>query len=99
MPHFNEASGFFWNADLEEDGALSGIAAHLQGGRRTFTDYCALARKDTALARKTAHFWDCGELGTIAARPTNCGTHGWEKSGTRYATFSSAGAAHLLHSF
>ena len=84
MLHFHGASGFcttksaaiqcfFFNADSEKDDALSGIAAHLQGRRRTFTDYGALARKtphlekDGASARKTVHFWDCGELGTCAA--------------------------------
>ena len=53
---------------------------HLQGRRYTFTDYGALARKDAALSRKTAHFWDCGELGTIVARPSKCSAHGWRKA-------------------
>ena len=85
----------FWNTDSEKDGALSGIAAHLQGRRHTFTDYGVLARKDAmlarktvdALARKTTHFWDCGELGTIAVRPSKCSAHDCEKSGAHMPYF------------
>ena len=46
----SQGVGLFLDVDLEENDALSGIAAHLQGGRRTFTDYGALARKDAAPA-------------------------------------------------
>ena len=52
------------NCGAVHDGALSGIAAHLQGRRHTLTGYGTLARKDAdrtfkkdgALARKTVHF-------------------------------------------
>ena len=49
------------NCGILQDGALSGIAACLQGRRRTFMDYGALARRDSTLLRKMAHLRErCG---------------------------------------
>ena len=80
VSHFHGVSGFC--------GPLQDDSMEL---RRTFMDYGALARKDAALLRKTAHFWNRTKHAHQSAACTV------EENRRTFAGFSNA--AHLLHSF
>ena len=68
-------------------GTLARKITHFHDLRHACEKRCCTCEKDSTLARKATQFWDCDELGTIAARPSKCGAHGWEKSAARYTAF------------
>ena len=87
--------GAFSRLGFERAALLRGIRLFLERGlgirRHTFRNCGALARKTVHFhglrhaCEKRCHtcekdFWDCGELGTIAAQPSMCGIHGERKA-------------------